>query len=136
MRKTAKILLGCILALGLLAAGVGLVLSRQIRQTYQWLDAVPIIELSQVRDGVWEGEEETALVKATVQVTVKGHQIQEIQLTRHENGKGAPAEAMLPEMVRRNTSEVDTVSGATMSSKVIKAAVRSALAKGAAEGEP
>ena len=43
---------------------------------------------------------------------------------------------MLPEMVRRNTSEVDTVSGATMSSKVIKAAVRSALAKGAAEGEP
>ena len=91
MRKTAKILLGCILALGLLAAGVGLVLSRQIRQTYQWLDAVPIIELSQVRDGVWEGEEETALVKATVQVTVKGHQIQEIQLTRHENGKGAPA---------------------------------------------
>ena len=136
MRKTAKILLGCILALGLLAAGVGHVLSRQIRQTYQWLDAVPIIELSQVRDGVWEGEEETALVKATVQVTVKGHQIQEIQLTRHENGKGAPAEAMLPEMVRRNTSEVDTVSGATMSGKVIKAAVRSALAKGAAEGEP
>lgn len=84
-----------------------------------------------MRDGVWEGEEEPALVKATVRVTVKDHQIQEIQLTRHENGKGAPAEAMLPEMVRRNTSEVDTVSGATMSGKVIKAAVRSALSKGA-----
>ena len=136
MRKTAKILLGCILTLGMLAAGTGLAMSRQIRRTYQWLDAVPVMELSQVRDGVWEGEEETTLVKAAVRVTVKDHRMLEIQLTRHENGKGTPAEAMLPEMVRRNTSEVDTVSGATMSGKVIRAAVRNALAKGAAEEEP
>ena len=136
MRKAAKILLGCILALGLLAAGSGLTLSRPIRQTYQRLDEVPVTELSQVRGGVWEGEEETPLVRATVRVTVKDHQIQEIQLMRHENGKGAPAETMLPEMVRRNTSEVDTVSGATMSGKVIRAAVRNALAKGAMAGEP
>ena len=39
---------------------------------------------------------------------------------------------MLPEMLRQNTSEVDTVSGATLSSKVIRAAVRDALAKGIA----
>ena len=33
-------------------------------------------------------------------------------------------------MIEKNTSEVDTVSGATMSSKTIKAALRNALAKG------
>ena len=53
-------------------------------------------------------------------------------LFRHENGQGAPAEAMLPDMLSRNTSEVDTISGATLSSKAIRAAMRDALAKGAA----
>lgn len=131
MKRAAKIWLRIVLVLGLLAGGIGLAVSRQIRQTYQRLDAVPVTGLSQVKDGVFEGAEETSLVKATVLVTVKDHQIQQIQLTRHENGKGAPAEAMLPEMVRRNTSEVDTVSGATMSAKTIRAAVRNALAQGA-----
>ena len=33
-------------------------------------------------------------------------------------------------MIEKNTSEVDTVSGATMSNKTIKAALRNALVKG------
>ena len=38
---------------------------------------------------------------------------------------------MLPDMLSRNTSEVDTISGATLSGKAIRAAMRDALAKGA-----
>lgn len=127
---------GIIAALVLLVGGLGAVLSRQAEQR---LDAVPVTRISAVEDGIYEGEAETALVKVTVLVTVADHQIRDIQLTRHENGRGAPAEAMLAEMVRQNTSEVDTVSGATMSSKTIRAAVRNALAKGrsgAQEGQP
>ena len=37
---------------------------------------------------------------------------------------------MIPEMIKNNTSEVDIVSGATLSSKVIRAAVRNALSQG------
>ena len=131
-----KLLAGIIAALALLVGGLGAVLSRQAEQR---LDAVPVTRISAVEDGIYEGEVETALVKVTVLVTVADHQIRDIQLTRHENGRGAPAEAMLAEMVRQNTSEVDTVSGATMSSKTIRAAVRNALAKGrsgAQEGQP
>lgn len=131
-----KLLAGIIAALVLLVGGLGAVLSRQAEQR---LDAVPVTRISAVEDGIYEGEVETALVKVTVLVTVADHQIRDIQLTRHENGRGAPAEAMLAEMVRQNTSEVDTVSGATMSSKTIRAAVRNALAKGrsgAQEGQP
>lgn len=84
-------------------------------------------------DGTYEGTEETPLVKVTVEVTVQDHTLREIRLLRHENGKGAPAEAMLPDMLNRNTSEVDSVSGATLSSKAIRAAVRDALAKGTAD---
>lgn len=131
-----KLLAGIIAALALLVGGLGAVLSRQAEQR---LDAVPVTRISAVEDGIYEGEVETALVKVTVLVTVADHQIRDIQLTRHENGRGAPAEAMLAEMVRQNTSEVDTVSGATMSSKTVRAAVRNALAKGrsgAQEGQP
>ena len=131
-----KLLAGIIAALVLLVGGLGAVLSRQAEQR---LDAVPVTRISAVEDGIYEGEAETALVKVTVLVTGADHQIRDIQLTRHENGRGAPAEAMLAEMVRQNTSEVDTVSGATMSSKTIRAAVRNALAKGrsgAQEGQP
>lgn len=131
-----KLLAGIVAALALLVGGLGAVLSRQAEQR---LDAVPVTRISAVEDGIYEGEVETALVKVTVPVTVADHQIRDIQLTRHENGRGAPAEAMLAEMVRQNTSEVDTVSGATMSSKTVRAAVRNALAKGrsgAQEGQP
>ncbi|MGM9946881.1 FMN-binding protein [Floccifex sp.] len=102
----------------------------QIHKTYKRLDEVKSIDVSQVEDGIYLGVEETDLVKVTVEVTVKNHQITDIHLLRHENGKGYMAESMIPEMIEKNTSEVDTVTGATMSSKTIKAAVRNALAKG------
>lgn len=100
---------------------------------YEQLDAAAIVSLEDVADGTYEGTAETPLVKVTVEVTVVNHTLKDIQLLRHENGKGTPAEAMLPEMLRQNTSEVDTVSGATMSGKAICAAVRDALAKGVAD---
>ena len=74
----------------------------QINQTYNRLDEVEIVDLSEVEDGTYEGIEETDLVKVTVVVTVQDHQITDIQLLRHENGKGTPAEAMIPEMIRQN----------------------------------
>lgn len=130
MKKVGKILLGIVLFIGILAGGISLFMRHQINQAYERLDEVAIVDLSEVEDGIYEGIEETDLVKVTVVVTVKDHQITDIQLARHENGKGTPAEAMIPEMIRHNTSEVDAISGATMSSKTIKAAVRNALAQG------
>lgn len=130
MKKGCKILLGVVLFIVIIIAGIRLFMRYQIDQTYRRLDEVEIVDLSEVEDGIYEGIEETALVKVTVAVTVKDHQITDIQLIRHENGKGTPAEVMIPEMIRQNTSEVDGISGATMSSKTIKAAVRNALAQG------
>ena len=128
MKKLIRALLLLLLALALLVLG-GMV-AMQARRSMAELEAVPVIPLSDVADGVYKGMQETPLVKVTVSVTVQNHAIAGIQLLRHENGRGAPAEALLEEMVRGNTSEVGVVSGATMSSKVITAAVRNALAKG------
>ncbi|MCI7639935.1 MAG: FMN-binding protein [Clostridiales bacterium] len=135
MKKVGKILLviGCIL--GIAVCGLGLVIKKQVSRMYEQLDAAAVIAPDHVADGTYEGTAETLLVKVTVAVTVENHTLKDIQLLRHENGKGAPAEAMLPEMLSKNTSEVDTVSGVTMSSKAIRAVVRDALAKGAQKAE-
>ena len=94
------------------------------------IDSRPIVDINDVKDGVYFGKEETPLVSVEVNVTVKDKRIVDIALLRHENGKGEKAEEMIPEMIKNNTSEVDIVSGATLSSKVIRAAVRNALSQG------
>ena len=132
MKKVGKILLVIACVIGIAVGGIRLVMDRQVGKMYAQLDAVAVAAPEQVADGTYEGTAETPLVKVTVEVTVQDHILREIRLLRHENGQGAPAEAMLPEMLSRNTSEVDSVSGATLSSKAIRAAVRNALAKGAA----
>ena len=132
MKRVGKTLLVIACVIGIAVGGIRLVMDRQVGKMYAQLDAVAVAAPEQVADGTYEGTAETPLVKVTVEVTVQKHALREIRLLRHENGQGAPAEAMLPEMLSRNTSEVDSVSGATLSSKAIRAAVRNALAKGAA----
>lgn len=90
----------------------------------------PEIDMSKVEDGTFTGAVETNMVKATVEVTVKDHVIENIVITRHENGKGSKAEVIVDDMVEKNNYDVDVISGATISSKVIKSAVGKALLEG------
>ena len=85
------------------------------------------IDLSQVADGVYDGHSETDLVKVDVRVTVSDGIIKNIEILKHECGKGRPAEVIINDMIEKNDIEVDAVSSATISSEVIKDAVRDAL---------
>ena len=88
------------------------------------------IDLTKVDDGVYEGQCDTGVVQARVQVTVRDHRMESIELLEHENGRGTPAEAILDQMLQNQTTAVDAVSGATCSSKDIRKAVENALAEG------
>jgi uncharacterized protein with FMN-binding domain len=85
------------------------------------------LNLSNVADGTYTGSEDGGMVKATVEVTVKDHLITQVKILAYDNGKGKPAEAIVDDIVKSNSLEVDTVSGATLSSNVIKMAVYNAL---------
>jgi len=50
-----------------------------------------------------------------------------INLLRHDNGRGASAEQVINDMVDKQTTDVDAISGATNSSNVIRKAVENAL---------
>ena len=89
-----------------------------------------IIDVDQVSDGVYYGHSETDLVKVEVSVTVSSGIIQDIEILKHECGKGLPANEIVNDIIKNNDIEVDAVTGATMSSEVIKDAVRNALRSG------
>ncbi len=87
------------------------------------------LDLTQVEDGTYTGSEDGGIVKATVDVTVKNHAITKVVILSHECGKGKPAEIIVNDIVAKNTLEIDTISGATYSSNVLRAAVYHALTK-------
>ena len=85
------------------------------------------IDMETVEDGSFEGHSELDLVKVDVKVLVKNHKLIKVELLRHKCGFGHPADVIVDKMVEQNTWDVDAVSGATVSSEIIKNAVNKAL---------
>lgn len=79
--------------------------------------------MSEIQDGVYSGSYTAAPVSAEVSVTVKDHIITEIQIMKHINGQGASAEIMTDRVIESQSLQIDSVTGATYSSKVILLAI-------------
>ena len=88
------------------------------------------LDLSSVKDGTYTGEYTSSPCAAKVKITVENHQIKNINLIEHQKGLGGKAETILDDVVKSQSLEVDTVSGATLSSKVILKSIENALVKG------
>jgi len=87
------------------------------------------VALNSAKDGVYSGEYNTTLVKATVKVNIKDNIIQDIEIVKHQCGKGKKAEAVVDRVVQNQSLKVDAISGATYSSKVILKAIEKAVRK-------
>lgn len=85
------------------------------------------IDLSKVRDGVYTGSYKMFPIDVEVEVTVSKHRISKIKLIKHNNGQGKSAEVIPDRVVEAQTLEVDIVTGATYSSKVILKAIENAI---------
>ena len=102
---------------------------REIQKSMESVETVSI-DMSKVKDGSYTADTDLGLVKVKVEVMVEAHQIKTIEILEHQNGKGKPAEAIIDEMIEKNTDEVDAISGATCSSVAIRSAVNKALQEG------
>ncbi len=85
------------------------------------------IDTSNMANGSFIGEYDAGYIYAKVQVDIKDNQITNIRLLEHRNEHGKPAEQMIPDIVQKQSLQVDAVSGATNSSKVIKKAIEIAI---------
>jgi uncharacterized protein with FMN-binding domain len=85
------------------------------------------VVLSAVADGTYDGSSGAFPVMAEVRVTVSDHVITDIELVSHSHGPEHGADAITDEVVKAQSLDVDGVSGATYSSKVILLAIDDAL---------
>ena len=85
------------------------------------------IDVTHIPDGIYEGEYDVIYIYAKVEVTVKHGKIADINILEHRNERGGPAEKITTSIINEQKIDVDAVSGATNSSRVIKKAVENAL---------
>ncbi|MCE5286744.1 MAG: FMN-binding protein [Pelosinus sp.] len=119
-----------ILVLGILSGAAYLYLySSEVNSYKNIVAALAIndVDLAKVKDGTYQGSCDARFVAADVSVTVKNHKITAITLIRHKHDKGQRAEVMPQMVLKAQSLKVDTISGATNSSKVILKAIETAL---------
>lgn len=85
------------------------------------------VDLTTVKDGTYTGSYEAMPVSANVTVTVLNNKITNIKINEHNNGQGSSAETIITKVLEAQKLDVDTVAGATYSSKVILKAIENAL---------
>lgn len=85
------------------------------------------VNLSLIQDGYYEGSYKAFPISVEVNVYVKNHEIKDIKILKHTNGQGSSAEKITELILKSQSLEVDAISGATYSSKVIIKAVEDAL---------
>ena len=89
----------------------------------------PITENS-LRDGTYQGMAKKGPVKVLAKVTIDHQRIAHIELVEHHHWRGGAAETIIPDrIIDAQSTRVDVVSGATLSSAVIMNAVEDAVQK-------
>lgn len=88
------------------------------------------IDLSSIEDGVYTGSEESRYVSAKARITVSNGVIVDVELLNHDHRRGESAEVLVEQVEEKQTLQLDTVSRATASSKVILKSIENALSQG------
>lgn len=123
--RAAAIILVIIIVIAFAVTGAGSFMAQMHKNLLN--EPAAKVELSQIKDGSYTGSCKVFPVSAEVRVFVENHQITAIELLKHRNGRGDPVEIITSKVVEAQSLEVDTITGATLSSKVILKAIENAL---------
>jgi uncharacterized protein with FMN-binding domain len=129
--KKKRAILYVIIAIVLVAAIFFVGGKAYLEKTLETLAAMTIsnVDLTNAKDGEYTGGYGSFPVAAEVRVTINNGRITQIELTRHQNGQGSAAEVIPSLVLQAGTLEIDSVTGATYSSKVILKSIEIALQK-------
>lgn len=85
------------------------------------------VDLKDIKDGEYFGDCNVDLIRAKVRVVVHNHVITELELLEHYNDMGDAASVLPDRIIEEQRIDVDAISNATASSRVIQEAVYNAL---------
>ena len=89
------------------------------------------IDISKVVNGKFTGQFKLSYISAKVAVVVENGSISSVEILEHIQERGKKAESIIiKQVLTRQSLDVDTVTGATASSKVILKAIEIALQTG------
>lgn len=125
LKRIFKIIILMVLVMVVLIAGFTVFTQSKLKALVQ--TPIPSVALDTIDDGIYEGNYSVFPVTVKLNVTVKGHEITEILILEHVNGQGGKAEAIADQVIEKQSLQVDIISGATYSSKVILKALENAL---------
>ncbi len=118
-----KLVVFClILVLGLV--GVFTIMTMRIQTAY---DGIEPLELEETSDGTYRGTAGSLMVSVDLNVIVKNHKIEDIEIINQNSGSDYKALDTITRILGKQEAKVDAVSGATLSSKSIMAATYDAL---------
>ena len=123
MKRFSLILLIFLSVILVFGFSCSLMMNKEMEKTKNELVQLESPDLTRVQDGKYKGNKNTPLVKVEVEVDIKNHTITSITILKHDNGRGKSAETIVDDIVRNNSLDVELISGATISSLVIRAAV-------------
>jgi len=129
MKRKTLIVLCVIFVIVIIGAIIVFNAISSMSKNLEQLSAIQVeeVDLSNIADGTYNGRYEAPPIIVEVAVTIHDHAMTAIELLQHDNGQGSAAEAILGEVIDLNSLQVDSVSGATYSSKVILLAIQAAL---------
>jgi len=125
LKGILKIIILIVLVIALFIAGFSVYTQSKLNKLVQM--PIPKVALDTIDDGVYEGDYSVFPITVKLNVTVKSHKITEILILKHINGQGGKAVAIADQVIERQSLQVDIISGATYSSKVILRALENAL---------
>jgi uncharacterized protein with FMN-binding domain len=116
-------LLSLVFTSAILLSGCGL--ASKIEETKNLTIHTP--DLSNISDGEYDGYYDGGPVQVRLVVQVTDHTISDIEILKHDCGKGKAAESIVDSILQAQSLDIDAISGATVSSKAILKAVEFAL---------
>lgn len=126
MKLVFKVLLGFFAVLVILGAVMWISLTSKMKEIQE--ESLSQIDFSMYEDGTYEGlyyfENQ---IGAKVEVHIEDGRLEDIILLEHVYGLGGKAESIIDSVIAEQSLNVDYVSGATTSSKVILLAIENAM---------
>ena len=115
-----------VMALGFIATKILLTIFKENLKQLA-LSEISDVNLTAAEDGIYIGSYLVSPISAEVRVTINNHTIVDIELLNHDNVQGQGAEIIPKNVIGAQSLKIDSVSGATYSSKVILKAIQNAI---------
>ena len=124
-KKIITVILTIILVLGVFGVkyGIDFMYYEKVMPTV----TIGSVDIASIDNGTYTGGFDAKIIAAEVEVTIESGKILDIKLLKHKYEKGGPATAIVDDIIRAQSLQVDVVSGATNSSKTILKSVENAL---------